>query len=148
MPTAWPSTTNVLLSGCHVTPSIFTSSSGTIGARWACTSRVIRCDFPLIGPSSPCNPRVDFLDRTVTHRQDRSDMVVRPDQHDRIGRAPCPLAEFVADIEQRSFAQTGVDRGIAPRHDKMLQAWPVGRKRWSATRVGKVQRDKRVVGQI
>src|SRR5262249_36510633 len=78
------------------------------------------------------------------HRRDRGDMVVGPDQDQRVARTAHELAEAIADVEQRAIAQAAVERGIAVRHDEVPQAGTVSGNNGTPPHVGEIERDEAV----
>src|SRR5262249_9126921 len=82
------------------------------------------------------------------HRRDRGDMVVRPDQDQRVARTTHELTETIADVEQRAIAQAAVERGIAVRHDEVPQTGTVGGNGRSPPHIGEVERDEAVVDEV
>src|SRR5215510_384480 len=91
---------------------------------------------------------VEVLGPRGAHRRDRGDMVVRPDQDQRVARTAHELAEAVADVEQRAIAQAAVERGIAMRHDEVPQAGSVGWNGGTSPHVGEIERDEAIVDEV
>src|SRR5688572_28737751 len=105
IPTAWPSTVSTAASASQLAQSIASSSSVKIGARCACTSRLMRSvmsgnDLARKGRCAGARDlAVNLLNESVAHRRDGGDMIVRPHQHNGVWLAAGTPAQFIADIK-------------------------------------------------